>query len=146
MSPLIFFGIAVLAGAMVTMQSVLNSALGGKTGYLGSVLILTAISIAVLAVLIRLFPGTANLQSLPGFSQWYLYAGGVLGIVIVVAPILLIPKIGTTATLTGLVVGQLLLAVVIDHFGVLNVRRVEFDITRLFGVVLLAIGAYLVVK
>ncbi len=146
MSPLIFFGIAVLAGAMVTMQSVLNSALGGKTGYLGSVLILTAISIAVLAVLIRLFPGTANLQSLPGFSQWYLYAGGVLGIVIVVAPILLIPKIGTTATLTGLVVGQLLLAVVIDHFGVLNVQRVEFDITRLFGVVLLAIGAYLVVK
>jgi transporter family-2 protein len=146
MSPLIFFGIAVLAGVMVTMQSVLNSALGGKTGYLGSVLILTAISIAVLVVLIRLFPGTANLQSLPGFSQWYLYAGGVLGIVIVVAPILLIPKIGTTATLTGLVVGQLLLAVVIDHFGVLNVQRVEFDITRLFGVVLLAIGAYLVVK
>lgn len=146
MSPLVFFGLAVLAGAMITLQSVLNSALGEKTGHLGSVLILTVVSIVGLLALIRLFPGTADLRRLPGLFQWYLYGGGLLGIAILAAPIVLIPKIGATATLTGLVIGQLLLAILIDHFGVFNVQRVEIDLTRMFGVILLALGAYLITK
>ena len=146
MSPLVFFGLAVLAGSMIAIQSVLNSALGEKTGHLGSVLILTLVSTFVLVALIRLFPGTADLRHLPGLSQWYLYVGGILGIVILAAPIFLIPKIGATATLTGLVIGQLLLAVLIDHFGAFNVQRVEIDLTKMFGVILLAFGAYLLTK
>ena len=146
MSPLVFFGIAVLAGSLITIQSVLNSALGERTGNLGSVLILTVVSIFVLIALIGIFPGTAELRRLPGPSQWYLYAGGILGIAILAAPIFLIPRIGATATLTGLVMGQLVLAVLIDHFGAFNVQRVEIDFTRIFGIALLALGAYLVVK
>lgn len=146
MSPVVFFGLAILAGAMIAIQSVLNAALGGRTGHLGSVLILTLVSVSVLLILIRLFPGTADLRQLPGLSQWYLYLGGILGIGILAAPIFLIPRIGATATLTGLVVGQLLLAVLIDHFGAFNVQRVEIDLTRLFGVILLALGAYLITK
>jgi transporter family-2 protein len=146
MSPLVYFGFAVLAGSMIAIQSVLNSALGEKTGHLGSVLILTLVSTFVLVVLIHLFPGTADLRRLPGLSQWYLYVGGILGIVILAAPIILIPKIGATATLTGLVIGQLLLAILIDHFGAFNVQRVEIDLTRMFGVILLAISAYLITK
>jgi transporter family-2 protein len=146
MSPYIFFGIAVLAGALIAIQSVLNSALGERTGNLGSVLILTVISIVVLLALIGAFPGTADLRQLPGPSQWYLYAGGILGIAILAAPIFLIPRIGATAALTGLVMGQLLLAVLIDHFGLLGVQRIEIDLTRIFGIAMLALGAYLVVK
>jgi bacterial/archaeal transporter family-2 protein len=146
MSPVVFFGLAILAGAMIAVQSVLNAALGGRTGHLGSVLILTLVSVSVLLILIRLFPGTADLRQLPGLSEWYLYLGGILGIAILAAPIFLIPRIGATATLTGLVVGQLLLAVLIDHFGAFNVQRVEIDLTRLFGVILLALGAYLITK
>ena len=146
MSPFVFFGLAILAGAMIAIQSVLNAALGEKTGHLGSVLILTLVSVSVLFILIRLFPSTADLRQLPGLSQWYLYLGGILGIAILAAPIFLIPRIGATATLTGLVMGQLLLAVLIDHFGAFNVQRVEIDLTRLFGVILLALGAYLITK
>jgi len=146
MSPLVLFGLAVLAGSLITIQSVLNSALGEKTGHLGSVLILTFVSIVGLLALIHLFPGTADLRRLPGLSQWYLYVGGLLGIAILAAPIFLIPKIGATATLTGLVIGQLLLAILIDHFGVFNVQRVEIDLTRMFGVILVALGAYLITK
>jgi transporter family-2 protein len=146
MSPLVLFVLAVLAGSMIAIQSVLNSALGEKTGHLGSVLILTFVSVFALVVLIRLFPGTADLRQLPGLSQWYLYAGGILGIVILAAPIFLIPRIGTTATVTGLVIGQLLLAILIDHFGVFSVPRVEIGFTRMFGVLLLALGAYLITK
>ncbi|HXD10859.1 MAG TPA: DMT family transporter [Anaerolineales bacterium] len=124
----------------------MNSALGERTGNLGSVLILTGVSLVVLLILVAAFPGMADLRHLPGLSQWYLYVGGILGIAILAVPIFLIPRLGATATLTGLVIGQLLLAVLIDHFGIFNVPRVEIGLTRIFGILLLALGAYLVVK
>src|SRR5260221_5990684 len=102
---LVFFLIGTGAGALITVQSVLNAALGKRTGSLGSVLLLTLVSIALLIPLVLLIPGTADLRQLPGPSQWYLYAGGLLGIAILATPIVLVPRIGATATLTALVAG-----------------------------------------
>ncbi len=131
---------------MITLQSVLNAGLGKRAGNLGSVLLLTVVSILVVLLLIGIFPSTASLKGLPGPSEWYLYLGGVLGIAIIAAPILLVPRIGATATLTALVVGQLLLAVAVDHFGLFGAPRVMVTLPRLLGVVLLLVGAGLVVN
>lgn len=140
----ILFFVGVMAGSMITIQSVLNSALGKKTGNLGSVLVLTVVSISVLLLLIALFPGTTNLKRIPGLAEWYLYAGGVLGIVILAAPIFLIPRIGATSTLTALVVGQLVLALVMDQFGLFGIPKIEINLTRIMGLILLVAGALLI--
>jgi transporter family-2 protein len=76
-------------------------------------------------------------------SEWYLYLGGVLGVVILAAPIILIPRIGATSTLTALVVGQLFLALIIDQFGLFGLPRIEINLTRIIGLVLLVSGAIL---
>lgn len=138
------FIMGVIAGSMIAIQSVLNSALGRKTGNLGSVLILTLVSVSLLLVLIVLFPRTANFRNIPGLSEWYLYIGGALGVVILAVPIFLIPRIGTTSTLTALVVGQLGLSLFIDHFGLFGFAKVGISLTRMFGVALLALGAFLI--
>ncbi|MBE7555995.1 MAG: DMT family transporter [Anaerolineales bacterium] len=140
----ILFLMGVMAGSMITIQSVLNSALGKKTGNLGSVLVLTIVSIAVLILLIALFPDTANLRRIPGLAEWYLYAGGVLGIIILAAPIFLIPRIGATSTLTALVVGQLVLALVMDQFGLFGIPKIEINLIRIMGLILLVAGALLI--
>lgn len=134
----------VIAGSMITIQSVLNPALGKKTGNLGSVLILTIVSISLLLLLIILFPDTANLRSIPGLSEWYLYMGGVLGVAILAAPIFLIPRIGATSTLTALVMGQLFLALIIDHFGLFSFPKIEINLMRIMGIILLVAGAFLI--
>lgn len=134
------------AGGLIAVQSVLNAALGKRTGDLGSVFVVTLVSIAVVLPLLFLFPGSANLRGLPGPSQWYLYLGGAIGILIVGAPIILVPRIGATATLTALVVGQLTLAVIIDQFGLLGVPRSALTAPRVLGVALLALGTLLVVR
>lgn len=141
---LALFSIGIIAGSMITVQSVLNSALGRKTGTLGSVLILTIVSISLLLLLILLFPTTADFRGIPGAAEWYLYLGGVLGVVILAAPIFLIPRIGATSTLTALVVGQLFLALVIDHFGLFSVPRIEINLIRVAGIALLVVGAILI--
>ncbi|WP_255700859.1 DMT family transporter [Novosphingobium kaempferiae] len=43
-----------------------------------------------------------------------------------------------------IVVGQLLLAVTLDHFGILGMSRHPFDLTRLTGVTLLLSGVVLI--
>ncbi|MGB3715931.1 MAG: DMT family transporter, partial [Candidatus Promineifilaceae bacterium] len=138
--------LGVLAGALITVQSVLNASLGDRAGVLGSVMALTIVSFVVLVVLIFLFPNAANFRGLPGLSRWYLYLGGALGVIILVSTIFLVPKIGAAETLTAIVVGQLTLAVVVDHFGLLSVPRVEVSLLRVAGIALVAVGAYLVVR
>ncbi len=121
---LVFFLIGTGAGALITVQSVLNAALGKRTGSLGSVLLLTLVSIALLIPLVLLIPGTADLRQLPGPSQWYVYAGGLLGIAILATPIVLMPRIGPTATFTALVI----------------------TVTKMLGLALLVGGALLVTR
>jgi transporter family-2 protein len=143
---IVFFLLGLLAGSMITIQSVLNSVLGKRIENFGAVLVLTIVSISVLLVLILFFPSTANLRKMPGLSEWYLYLGGVLGVVILAAPIFLIPKIGATSTLTALVMGQLGLALLIDHFGPFGFPKIDINWLRLIGVLLVVVGAVFIGK
>ena len=61
MKLLMLFAIGIFAGSLITLQSALNAGLGQKTGNLGSVLLLTCVSILVLLLLILLFPTTAQI-------------------------------------------------------------------------------------
>lgn len=134
------FLVGLMSGALITLQSVLNSALGRRVENLGAVLLLTVISISVLLILIVSFPNTANLRNLPGISEWYLYVGGIFGIVILAAPIFLIPRLGTTTTLTALVTGQLMFALLIDQFGWFHAPHIEISWSRILGVLFIVVG------
>ncbi len=142
---MLFLG-GVFAGSLITIQNILNAALGRKTGSLGSVLVVTLVSAAAVLPFILTFPKTATWKGLPGAGEWYLYLGGVFGIAILATSIFLTPRVGATTTLTALVMGQLLVAVVIDHFGLFDFPRIEISLARLAGVALLVLGAVLIVK
>lgn len=140
------YGLGAIAGSMIAIQSVLNSTLGQRMGNLGSVLVLTIVSITTLILLILIFPNTADLKQLPSSSEWYLYVGGVLGVAILAAPIFLVPRIGTTSTLVAIVLGQMATALLIDHFGIFSSPKIEVTLTRVLGIALVAFGAFLVGK
>ncbi len=140
----LFFLTGVGAGSLIAFQNVFNAALGKRVGTLGSVLILTLVSIIVAGILILLIPNSADFTKLPGLNEWYVYLGGRLVVGIVTASIYLLPQIGSTATLTTLIGGQLTAAVVIDHFGWFGSPKIEIDLWRIAGVVLLVLGAFLI--
>jgi transporter family-2 protein len=137
-------GLGIIAGGLIAIQSVLNASLGQRIGNLGSVLVLTLISAVTLVILIIIFPASSNLSSPPGLSEWYLYIGGVLGVAILAAPIFLVPRIGTTSTLIAIVLGQLTIALAIDQFGLFASPKIGISSVRILGILLVAIGAYLV--
>jgi len=144
MKSIFFMLFGVLAGSFIALQNTLNSALGKKTGYFGSVLLLTIISTITLIIIISISPKTATLKNAPGLSQWYLYLGGILGVLIVAIPIFILPKIGVSSTLSSMIFGQIILALILDHFGFMGNPTIAINLKKILGVFLLLISIFLI--
>lgn len=142
--PLLLSGIGIFAGGLIAVQSVLNATLGQRIGNLGSVLVITLSSTILLVAVIFLVPSASNFRELPDLSEWPLYMGGIIGVAILAASISLVPRIGTTSTLIAMVLGQSLIALAIDHFGLFASPKIEINLARGVGLLLVAVGAYLV--
>ncbi len=135
--------VAGLAGAV---QVAVNGVLGGRIGVLEATafnLILSAVILVGLVVATR--------QSASGIGDAvreppWMWLGGVMGAIIVTAITLGPPRIGTFATIALLIAGQLAMGVVIDALGLFGVSRIPVSWERTLGVMLLAGGAYLVVR
>jgi transporter family-2 protein len=48
--------------------------------------------------------------------------------------------------LVAIVLGQMVMALLIDHFGILASPKIEVTLTRVLGIALVAFGAFLVGK
>lgn len=140
--------IAVLVGGLVPIQSSINAFLGGymKTplaatfiNFLGGTIIVAII----VAVLFRnQVPSIAELKLIPG----YLFLGGILGATFVTTIVMLTPRIGVTNMLVGAMVGQIVISILFDHFGWMNLTPQPISWQRLVGVIFLIIGVLLTQK
>jgi len=144
MKSIFFMLFGAIAGSFIALQNTLNSSLGKKTGYFGSVLLLTIISTITLIIIISISPKTATLKNAPGLSQWYLYLGGILGVLILAIPIFILPKIGVSATLSSMIFGQIVLALILDHFGFMGNPTITIDLKKILGAFLLLISIFLI--
>lgn len=143
---LVHLALGVAAGAMVAVQSVLNSSLSERAGSLVALAAITLVTLIVLASLALVLPGRGNFDRLPGLERWHLYLGGVLGAFILAAIVFLLPRVGTTVTLVSIVMGQLAMALIIDHFGLLASPHLPASLPRLVGIGLVAVGTFLVAR
>lgn len=144
---LLFIGLSLLAGIMIPFQSAMNAQLGKalQSPYYSAitVFVVAFVGLLVYILLNRMpLPHAAAFQSAPTWS----YLGGVLGGIYILLIVLCAPKIGIGNATVMVLLGQILAAVVIDHFGLLNATPHPINWQRLAGVVLLVLGVYIVKK
>ncbi|MFX3617593.1 MAG: DMT family transporter [Sporolactobacillus sp.] len=77
-------------------------------------------------------------------SHWWLWIGGPLGVIFVTSNILLLPKLGAELTVVAVLCGQMLIALVIDHFGWFSVPQHKINWQRLIGMVFMIAGILLI--
>lgn len=104
---------------------------------------LTALLAAVLLVIGR--------QTVTGYadgarSPVWLWSAALMSAAIVLASTIAAPRIGTTATIALFIAGNLVMAAVIDRFGLFGLERIPIDSVRLLGIALLAAGAALTLR
>lgn len=137
--------LAFVTGAGVAVQSVVNARLrlilGGPIWAAAAQFIVGLLLLLLLAVASRQpAPVTAGLGSAP----WWVWTGGAFGATFIVVTIMLTAKIGATLTLASIIVGQLVAALIVDHYGLFGGTVVRLTPLRAGGVALLLLGVMLI--
>jgi bacterial/archaeal transporter family-2 protein len=138
--------LAVVAGALLPLQALINAQLGQRTSgalfaSFASFLIGTlALGVALLVTRTAL-PALQHTTAVPSWA----WLGGVIGALFVVAATVLVPRLGAAALICLAVFGQLVGSLLLDHYGVLHAPK-PADAMRIAGAVLVALGALMVVR
>jgi len=139
------FLIAAISGIAMAIQGTINSALSQKTSLLSATLVVHILG--TLVALIAVLAWRSPLLKYPWVSvPWYLYLGGLLSVLIVGLVAVSIPKVGVCNATTAIIIGQVSMAVLIDHFGWFGVNRLSWTPWQLMGIVLFAAGAKLLFR
>ena len=135
---------AVFAGAMLPMQGALNAKLGAVMVHPMQATLVSYLGGTIACIIFLLFaqaslPDYKRLVSIDG----YLYLGGFLGVVFVSGMLYLMPKIGVANMLAAAILGQLLMSLIFDHFGLAGIT-IEISTNRVIGVMLLLAGVFFI--
>ena len=138
----VYLIIALAAGVALATQSAINTQLAKAMS--GEAVIATFISFAVGTIVLFFIAWVktdlwGNLSTVPS-QPWWKFIGGILGAVVVFTTVLLAPKLGITAMLFFIIVGQLITAATIDHFGLIGMPIREVNITKFIGLIIVAFG------
>jgi transporter family-2 protein len=131
-------------GMAVAIQPSINARLAQKIGAFESSFISFAVGTFAM-LLVVMFTGRGSLKAL-GATTWWELTGGLLGAFFVTLTIVTVPRIGTVAVMAGVIAGQLATGAILDHYGLFGFQQVPLEPKRMFGIVLLAAGAALVLR
>jgi len=143
----LFYLLPVLAGVAMSVQSGINSQLRVAIQH---PLLAAFLSFAggTLALGILLFFSKQAFPALSVYSQieWYKLTGGLLGAFVVFIVLLSVQEIGAANMFVLIVAGQLLTALLMDHYGLLGMKYNAITLQKTIGILLVVAGAYLVNK
>jgi transporter family-2 protein len=136
-------GLASVAGLAGAVQVAVMSELGQRVGVAAALAVSALVTLAVAAVVVvAARDGLSGLRQAAHVPPW-LWIGGALSILIVLAVTVGGARIGSAATIGIIIAGNLVMAAVIDQLGLFGVERIAISWPRALGVLLLAAGAAL---
>ena len=135
--------LAVAAGLAGAVQAAVMGELGGRAGIFPALafsgVVAVVIGLALLLVAKQSLRGLADVARQP---VW-LWTGGALSVLIILAITVASPRIGLAATLGIIIAFNLIVAALIDRFGWFGFDQITITWTRALGLVLLGAGAAL---
>ncbi len=142
-----FILLAILAGMAMPTQATVNSKLAG---YVESPISAAFISFAVgtLALFVYMILTGVPLNGLAAAKDAPLivWIGGFLGAFFVSVMAMVVPKIGVALAFSLAIGGQMLVTLLIDHFGWLGVPEKPINLWRVLGAALITMGVVLIRK
>ncbi len=136
--------IALVGGVAICLQSLFSGVIGTRVGVAESTFIVHVGGVLLSGAIIVFLRG-GNLgawHSVP----WYALTAGFLGVLIVTSVSYAVPRLGLASTLTLTIAAQLLVGVVLDHFGWLGAVPRPLDLARVIGLLVLGAGTWLVIR
>lgn len=138
--------LAILVGAGLTVQVGMNATV---RDVLGSAAIATIVNFLVGLIALVAFALATGARFAPGAAAAvpaWAWLGGMLGATYVAAATVLGPRLTAAAFLALTLVGQMVAALVVDHYGAIGFPEQPVTVWRVLGVVLLVAGVLLIMR
>jgi transporter family-2 protein len=136
--------VVLVGGVLLAVQSPLNAQLGKAVGSPVNAALISflvgTLALIVLAIAQRTAPHADQTRGLP----WYAWAGGLCGAVFVTAAAYAAPRLGVATMLSLAIASQLVTALVLDHYGALNLPQHPVSAGRIAGMALVILGVIVV--
>jgi transporter family-2 protein len=135
--------LALAAGLAGAVQAAVMGVLGERTGVFPALafsgIVSVVLGVCLLLIARQSVRGLADVVRQP---VW-LWAGGALSVLIILAITVASPRIGLAATIGTIIALNLVTAAAIDRFGWFGLDRIAIGWPRVLGLVLLGAGAAL---
>jgi len=122
----------------MSIQGVMNTRLGENIGTMNANAFVQCTA-AVLSLIVLIFYRDGSFSELGSTNKLYWF-GGVLGLVITVTVMLGIKNLSPTVAISVILISQLLVAAIIDAFGLMGSEKVAFGWTKFAGLGLMVAG------
>ena len=136
--------IGILGGIAVGMQGPIVAQMSQRIGNAAGSLVVH-VSGAFLSGMLLVARGGENIQNWRSLS-WYMAGSGFFGVVLYLTLNHTMPRLGATAALALIIIGQLAMGILIDHYGLFGGAVRPVDAARIIGAALLIAGGYLIVR
>ncbi|WP_195244517.1 DMT family transporter [Clostridium celatum] len=128
--------LAVLGGVLTTLSMVVSSTLGKKIGLIQSTIIhyiggLIGGVFILIGLGSKIAPSIVEMSNMP----FYIFLGGVIGVMVVYTSNIVIPKIPVVYSTLLMFSGQMLCAIIIDA-----IVMKDFSILKLIGAIIVVLG------
>jgi len=135
--------LTIAAGVAGAVQAAVMGELGERTGVFPALafsgVVSVVLGLSLLLIVTQSFRGLADVAREP----LWLWTGGALSVLIILAITVASPRIGLAATIGTIIALNLGMAAAIDRFGWFGLDRIAIAWPRAVGLVFLGIGAAL---
>lgn len=142
---IVYILLALLAGATLPTQAAVNNRMAMTVGN-PIIAALISFIVGTLSLLVYIFAtgtpmaGLLAVRSAPPIA----WIGGLIGAFFVASTVALVPRLGVAMTFSLVIAGQMVVTLVIDHFGLLGVPVREVSVLRVVGMILIIAGVILI--
>jgi transporter family-2 protein len=142
---MLFLLVAVLAGAMLPLQTGVNVQLRGLLGQpLAAALVSFVVGTLGLAAVVAALRVPVPMGTVWERSTWWHWSGGLLGAAYIAVTVVLAPRLGAATLIAALVAGQMAASLIVDHYGWVGFAEHAVSPMRLAGAALIVVGVVLV--
>src|SRR6056297_430001 len=130
------------AGIGIPLLAALNAALGVRSGSPAAAATVLFCLALLATTIVTLITGPRALSGIP-LAPRHLLLAGLLVAFYVLAVTYIAPHFGVGNAVFFVLLGQLISAALIDHFGLFGARVSPLDLTRATGIAVMALGVWI---
>ncbi len=135
-----FNSVSVFIGALVSIMTMVNGTLSASTGNYGALIIIHIVGLlGVVAVMLLCKIRLMGKKGIP----IYFYSGGAIGVLTVLFTNISYSGLGVSLPISLGLLGQLLTSLIIDHFGLFNMKKNKLVKKKFIGLAIILSGIIL---